>query len=449
MYADDHRAHPRCQHRGIGDVRRHGPAPGQRTAAAGDPRPEDRHDLPGPPDQPASGVQRRLADHRDDQGPRPEDLQGQGQGEGGRASRPGRDPVRQGPGRRLPAPVLGWHAPARDDRDGGGPEPGAAHRRRADHGAGRHGPGAGAQGDAQGPGGVRDRDHPDHPRPRRGRRDGRRDRGHVRRPGDGARVPARALLPPPPPLHRGPADLAAEARGSDHAADARSRDAAQPDQPAPRAARSRRGAPTSSTGAWRRPRPWNRSSGRRPTPRRASCPPTRRSASTAGSSCRPDRQQRPARVPRERPAGTGTRLRRRRRAADARRERRQALSDPDQQPGRPRRSTAQGRRRREPRDHPRGDLGPGRGDGLWQVDAGALHDPALRPDRRQGVLRRPGHQRALASPAAPGASRDPDDLPGPLRLVEPAPTRRARSSGTPSRSTASTARRATSAASRS
>ena len=49
------------------------------------------------------------------------------------------------PDRRLPAPVLRRHAAARDDRDGDGPEPGAADRRRADHGAGRHRAGAGAR----------------------------------------------------------------------------------------------------------------------------------------------------------------------------------------------------------------------------------------------------------------------------------------------------------------
>jgi ABC-type microcin C transport system duplicated ATPase subunit YejF len=34
---------------------------------------------------------------------------------------------------RLPAPVLGWHAPARDDRDVVGARPRTADRRRADH----------------------------------------------------------------------------------------------------------------------------------------------------------------------------------------------------------------------------------------------------------------------------------------------------------------------------
>ena len=44
--------------------------------------------------------------------------------------------------RRLSAPVLRRHAPARDDRHGAVLQPEAADRRRADHGARRHHPGA-------------------------------------------------------------------------------------------------------------------------------------------------------------------------------------------------------------------------------------------------------------------------------------------------------------------
>ena len=43
---------------------------------------------------------------------------------------------------RLPAPALGRHAAARDDRDGARLRPGAPDRRRADDGARRHDPGA-------------------------------------------------------------------------------------------------------------------------------------------------------------------------------------------------------------------------------------------------------------------------------------------------------------------
>ncbi len=71
--------------------------------------------------------------------------------------------------RRLPAPVLRRHAAARHDRDGARLRPEAAHRRRADHRAGRHRAGADPRADEGPAAGVRLRDHPDHPRPRRGR----------------------------------------------------------------------------------------------------------------------------------------------------------------------------------------------------------------------------------------------------------------------------------------
>ena len=84
--------------------------------------------------------------------------------------------------RRVPAPALGRHAPARDDRDGDGLRPDAADRRRADHRARRDDPGADPRADAAAAG--RDRhEHPVHhaqPRRRRGAR--RRRGGDVRRP---------------------------------------------------------------------------------------------------------------------------------------------------------------------------------------------------------------------------------------------------------------------------
>ena len=46
------------------------------------------------------------------------------------------------PAQRLPAPDVGRHEPARDDRDGDRVQPAPADRRRADHGARRHDPGA-------------------------------------------------------------------------------------------------------------------------------------------------------------------------------------------------------------------------------------------------------------------------------------------------------------------
>ena len=85
-------------------------------------------------------------------------------------------------GRRLPAPVLGRHAPARDDRDGAVVQPRAADRRRADDRAGRDDPGADPGADqaaAASEFGLGH--HPDHARPGRGRGHRRPRRRDVRR----------------------------------------------------------------------------------------------------------------------------------------------------------------------------------------------------------------------------------------------------------------------------
>ena len=62
-------------------------------------------------------------------------------------------------------------------------DPAAADRRRADHRARRHRAGADPGPPGRPAGRVQLRDHPDHPRPRRGRPGRRRRAGHVRRPG--------------------------------------------------------------------------------------------------------------------------------------------------------------------------------------------------------------------------------------------------------------------------
>ena len=59
-----------------------------------------------------------------------------------RAAEGGRHPARRAAHRRLPAPVLGRHAPARDDRDGARQRPRPADRRRADDRARRDDAGA-------------------------------------------------------------------------------------------------------------------------------------------------------------------------------------------------------------------------------------------------------------------------------------------------------------------
>ena len=69
-------------------------------------------------------------------------LEGAGLGSRGRDALAGRHPRAAQARRRLPARVLGRHAPARDDRDGAGQRPEAADRRRADDRARRDRPGA-------------------------------------------------------------------------------------------------------------------------------------------------------------------------------------------------------------------------------------------------------------------------------------------------------------------
>ena len=93
----------------------------------------------------------------------------------GRAPEGGGDPARRQADRRLPAPVLGRNAAARDDRDVADQRARPADRRRADDRPRRDDAGPDPQPDAEAPAGVQHRDHHDHARPRGGRRDrGRR-----------------------------------------------------------------------------------------------------------------------------------------------------------------------------------------------------------------------------------------------------------------------------------
>ena len=72
----------------------------------------------------------------------------------------------------VSAPALRRHAPARHDRHGARLQSQGADRRRADHGARRHHPGADPRADRRAAARARHRRDPDHPRSRRGRRDG-------------------------------------------------------------------------------------------------------------------------------------------------------------------------------------------------------------------------------------------------------------------------------------
>ncbi len=93
----------------------------------------------------------------------------------------------------LSVRAVGRPAPARDDRHGAGVPPGAADRRRADHRARRHHPGADPEAAEGSAGRARHGGAADHPRSRRRRQHGRRGRGHVSRPGDGERHRRRHL----------------------------------------------------------------------------------------------------------------------------------------------------------------------------------------------------------------------------------------------------------------
>ena len=124
---------------------------------------------------------------------------------GDRAAREGWDPARARADRQLPVRVLGRHAPARDDRAGALVRPVRADRGRAHHRARRDDPGADPPAHARAARRDRRRDHPRDPRPRRGGRHRRPDRGHVLGADRGAGDARRDLLRPAAPVHVGAA----------------------------------------------------------------------------------------------------------------------------------------------------------------------------------------------------------------------------------------------------
>ena len=129
-----------------------------------------------------------------------------------RALADGRHLRRAAAARPVSAPVLGRHAPAGDDRDRARVQSQADHRRRADHRARRHDPGADPAPDEGAVARARHRDGGDHPQPRHRRalrRPGERDvRGAPRRAGNGEKRVREAAAS----LHRRPAALGAETR---------------------------------------------------------------------------------------------------------------------------------------------------------------------------------------------------------------------------------------------
>ena len=98
------------------------------------------HDLPGAHDVPEPGLHRRRPDRRGHP-PSPEVVQArileQGHRDAAHSAHGGPGAAGEG----VPAPDVGRHAPARDDRHGPVVQPAAPHRRRAHHRAGRDDPG--------------------------------------------------------------------------------------------------------------------------------------------------------------------------------------------------------------------------------------------------------------------------------------------------------------------
>ncbi len=109
-------------------------------------------------------------DRRDAARP-PEDLARRRRRARGRAAARGRHPRARATRERLPPPVLGRHAAARDDRDGARVRARRADRRRADDGARRDDPGADPAADRAHARVARRRGRADHARPRASSRD--------------------------------------------------------------------------------------------------------------------------------------------------------------------------------------------------------------------------------------------------------------------------------------
>ena len=109
----------------------------------------------------------------------------------------------------------------------------------------------------------------------------------------------------------------------------------------------------------------------------------------------------------------------------------------------------EGRRRRDVHGEEGRDARRRRGVGLREVDDGALHHAPARADGRPDHLRRARHHDHLARRDAADPARADDDLPGPVRVAEPAQARRLHHRRGARGAQARHARRTTSAACRS
>ena len=122
-----------------------------------------------------------------------------------RTARAGRHPGAGKPARRLSAPALRRHEPARDDRHGDRLQSEAADRRRADHGARRDHPGADPRPAAVAAARARHGADPHHAQHGRGGGDRAARRGDVCGPGDGGARGGRSVRRAAASLHGGAA----------------------------------------------------------------------------------------------------------------------------------------------------------------------------------------------------------------------------------------------------
>ena len=127
-----------------------GPQPARAQRARDGAHPRQRHldDLPGADDLAQPALHVRQADRRGGR-PAPGPAQARRLGPRRRDAAPRLHPRARAAGARLSAPALRRHAPARHDRHGAVVQSQGADRRRADHGARRHHPGADPRPDAR------------------------------------------------------------------------------------------------------------------------------------------------------------------------------------------------------------------------------------------------------------------------------------------------------------
>ena len=146
------------------------------------PRPRHRHGVPGADDLAQSGADHRPPDHRDAGAASGRRSRRRPSGARSSCSSWSASPT---PARRLQAvsaSAFRRHAPARDDRHRARLQSQADHRRRADHGARRHDPGADPRADEDADAAAQRRADHHHPQSRRGRPLRQPGERHVCRP---------------------------------------------------------------------------------------------------------------------------------------------------------------------------------------------------------------------------------------------------------------------------